>query len=711
MYIPARERGILEILFQHSEGVTIHFIAECVQVSSRTVHRDLKGIESILKEYELFLYKQPGVGLKLIGSEEKKQELETLVYNINIPNYEYTPQERQTIILYRLLEATEPIKLLALSTEIQVAIATVSSDLDKLEEWLHTYKITLIRKKGYGIEITGSETAKRNAITALFNEHMDQSLLLTSIDGENIARRKLDSVSERLLNLVRPKTLVIVDKVVKNIRSHLLNDIADSSYIGLVVHLALSIERIQSGKNIELDTLYLKHVLDTKEYQIATRIIGELKETFNMDIPKEEVIYITMHLRGAKLRHDSDLEIVNDNYALAYKVNKMIQSVETNIHQSFADRHDLFQGLMMHMAPALYRIKQNMKIHNPLMEHIKRDYPELFSIIGTSAQDIFASQLPEEEIAYLVMHFGSALERKEYHDKISALIVCSNGIGSSKMLASRIENEIPKIDIVCNVSLFDLPKLELESFDLIISTIPISNLERECIVVKPFLSNQDINKIMRAIRERGKQKKESKMLEKKQTTLLRTMKERTEQIRFEHRLRPNITKHIQYLNRSILTIMEGYSFTLIKEKSNIEQVLTQACSKLVKQGVIESAKEVSKALLKRHSMGGLGIPGSSFSLFHTRHPSVVKPSFSIYSLQEPIQIAAIDGTQISIKNILLLLAPKNTMQPSLDLLSYISTLLIENEESIALFSSQDDEKIYRFLNVKFDDYMLQKLQG
>lgn len=65
MIISARERIILQILLENiEEEMTIKGIAEHVNVSERTIHRDLKNVESILKDFHLQMNKKAGVGVK-----------------------------------------------------------------------------------------------------------------------------------------------------------------------------------------------------------------------------------------------------------------------------------------------------------------------------------------------------------------------------------------------------------------------------------------------------------------------------------------------------------------------------------------------------------------------------------------------------------------------------------------------------------------------
>ncbi|MFC6604645.1 BglG family transcription antiterminator [Ectobacillus funiculus] len=388
MYISARERQILEILLSTTDELTVKELADTIQVSVRTIHRDLKNLEDVLKEYDLSLLKKSGVGVQVSGSEQRVNDLKIFLFSLS--HIEYTPEERQTIILCALLEAKDAIKLVGLANDLNVTVATVSNDLNKLEERLQTVELSLIRKRGYGVEIQGSESAKRRAMSSMISEHIDESEFLALV-RENIQRKstqQTDSISERLLGLVEKKKLLIVEQVIKDISEELSYSMADSAYIGLVVHLALAIERILQGENITIDPVYLENLQSTPEYKIAENIIKQLETVFQVDIPTAEIGYITMHLHGAKLRHDKEYLIEDSSFQIAIKTKHLIQYVGEQLHQDLTSNRSLFEGLVVHLKPALYRIKQNMGISNPLLHKIKGDYPELFSVVKRHGNNI-----------------------------------------------------------------------------------------------------------------------------------------------------------------------------------------------------------------------------------------------------------------------------------------------------------------------------------
>lgn len=702
MYISARERLILEILLTKNEEVTVKDLAYEIEVSVRTIHRDIKGIEDILKNYDLSLAKKSGVGIQIAGEQVKIEELKLSIFNLSYN--EYTPGERQTMILCALLESTEPVKLIALANDLNVTIATISNDLTKLEDRLKGFDLSIIRKRGYGIEIVGNETGKRRAMSSVIADNLDEVEFL-SLVRENIQKKSIqqtDSISERLLGLVDKEKLLIVEKVIDEINEELPYLIADSAYIGLVVHLALAIERILQGENINIDQAYLERLQTAPEYKIAEKIIDKLTKVFKFPIPIAEVGYITMHLQGAKLRHDKEYLIEESSFQVAIKAKSLIQFLEEQLNYDLISDNSLFQGLVAHLKPAIYRIKQNMGITNPLLQKIKEDYADLFVIVKEGAEKIFSDlNVPDEEIGYLVMHFGSALLRNEGTGNLRALIICSSGIGTSKMLATRLWQELPEIKRLKNVSLFELNQINTADFDLIISTINLPNLSKEYIVVSPILTKEEIEKLRSYIREQTYMKGIYKKVPLRDIKIPDSKNKEQTIERMES---------IHLYSDTILTVLRGFQILHLVGPQTVDHVLEEACMALYKKEIILDVELVIKALLEREKLGGLGIPNTKLVLFHSRSEYVLRPSFTIFSLEKPIQVKTMDQTEMEADNILLLVSPEQFSSQGLEVLSYISSLIIENEHSISLFESKNASFISSYMAVKFEQFLDEKIK-
>src|SRR5699024_10670157 len=118
---------------------------------------------------------------------------------------------------------------------------------------------------------------------------------------------------------------------------------------------------------------------------------------------------------------------------------------------------------------------------------------KLCVIVRKSLEKEFPNiRFPDDEIAFIVPHFGSALLMQEEKKGIHAVIVCPTGIGTSKMLASRIQKEFAEISSVEIKSIRAIEKSNLNKFDLILSTVRLPFDDIHYILVSPLLNEKDI---------------------------------------------------------------------------------------------------------------------------------------------------------------------------------------------------------------------------
>ncbi|WP_088043730.1 BglG family transcription antiterminator [Bacillus sp. EAC] len=681
MYISARERKILELLLNKQEEITVKEIADELTVSPRTVHRDLKGVEEIIDEYGLLLNKKSGSGVQLIGDVSLKEKIQSFLFNLNY--YEYTSEERQTFILSTLLASKEPVKLVSLANDLNVTLATISNDLNKVDEEINPFNLKLLRKRGYGVEINGLESDKRKAMSKLINTNIEEYEFI-SIIKENIQKKSAESVNTRLLGLIDENKLLIIEKQINRIKKELPYAIADRAYIGLVVHLVLAIERIEQGEKINFDENLLVELKKSKEFNLAKKLAIVLEEIFNIEISDGEVGYITMHLMGAKLSNEHPEILEDSSLHVGVYAQNLIRFVSNELNRDLTKNVSLFKDLVAHLKPALYRIKQNMGISNPLLLKIEEDYQKLYFILTKAAQIVFNDlEVPKEEIGFLVIHFASAILSSDQVKEHKTLVVCSSGIGTSKILSTKLQKEIPGLKTV-NISLFDLPKIDLSEYGTIISTIPLKNINEEYLLVNPLLSESEIAKIRKSI-----------MTNKR--LIGKGINENQDQIKVNHENFIVDLKKVKNYSTVIYKLLEGFYIDNIEQSETIADALQEICNVLKLKSVIKDPENVVSALLKREELGGIGIPGTSLGLYHTRSESILKPSFSIGRLNNAFKRKAMDDTDIEVDTILLMLSPSNISDEALEILSGISSLIIRDEQSIELFQTGNEEELLNLL--------------
>ncbi|MFC4737966.1 BglG family transcription antiterminator [Bacillus daqingensis] len=682
MYVSARDRRILDELLAHPEGVTVAYLAEALDVSERTIHRDLTTFDSLLQPYELTLEKKSGTGLRLSGPD---QELQALTEDLSeARSIDFLPEQRQLLLSYKLLTATEPVKLHALASELHITEATVRSDLDKLTDWMEQHQLTLLRRRGFGIQAAGEEQAKRRAIRALLANHLNDTDLLRFIRRRTLAETggRTKAIADQLLGFVDEDRIQEVERAVEEVTRRLPVPIADSSYAALVVHLALALERIQLGERVQMKEELLERLKQTQEFPLAASLAARLEERLDLTIPNTEIGYITMHLRGAKLQRDTAFQ-ADPDLDISFLASRLIRHVSDRYGTAFSG-HALEKGLTAHLSPALYRMQQQMSIHNPLKDTIQTKYPQLFAAVADAARHVFAElDVPDDEVGFLVLHFGSALELddgREYH----AYVICSTGIGSSKMMAARLKRELPQITSMEQLSVYELDQKTLDPADLIISTIALDDAY-DYIQVNPFLTDDELAEIEHYMARKPGRTPDSVSKQPAAGTLESMQSQLNEALQ--------LMQHVELIQES----------TAVPFWQSMQNTLLYLQGK----GFVSDARAVKNALQEREQLSGVGLPNTQLALYHARSSDIREPVFLLVERLHPEPIRAMDGSTIHVRRILLMLAPLDMSDTQSSLLSSISGMIVKNERNLRLFAEGSEKEIKDVMSGEF----LQLIRG
>ena len=251
------------------------------------------------------------------------------------------------------------------------------------------------------------------------------------------------------------KTLQELEKIV-DVANHKANyPLTDSSRLGLTVHLALVIERIRKNDKIVMKEDILRELKKTEEYRLSEVIGKKIEKKYDIQMPESEFGYITMHLQGSRLKEIASerFDYEFSNFEIVRLANQIIQRIKEVNGKDLGDDEQFFSGLLAHLKPVLIRLKLNLEIRNPLLEEIKEKYTDYYELTLQCQKplEVFIGQsVPDEETGFLAMHIGSALERRKASRKrkMRVILTCTTGIGSSKMLATRIAQEFKDIEIV-----------------------------------------------------------------------------------------------------------------------------------------------------------------------------------------------------------------------------------------------------------------------
>ncbi|MGP4040940.1 BglG family transcription antiterminator [Gracilibacillus sp. D59] len=686
MFITSREKSIIDLVMKTSGKHTPHSLASYLNVSVRTIQRDLKAVENILKPFELQLNRTTNDGLMIDGKNEQIFKLMQQLSHVH-PTDE-TPEEKKLQLLIKLLHEGSFFKTQVLAKELGVSVTTLASYLDDLTDWLEKFSIELTRKRGVGIGIAGEEANMRKSLATYFLFHFHEELLESLY-----ILQKNNTLEGPVLSYFSPGHLLIIDDLVHHLFDRGQTRLADNDYLGLIVHIAITVHRVENNFLLEAEEEMVNDE-SAREFQQISQLCEELKAELSIPLTKRDIHYLAVILKGSKLQDSETVDY--DSIMLGQIIKNIIQNVSSQLHVDLSRDFSLFQGLLAHMEPSIFRLRHQMGLFNPLTGQIKKKYPVLFKAVRNSLEKEFPDiTFPDDEIAFIVLHFGSTLLMNEEKTTIHAVIVCPTGIGTSKMLASRIQKEFTEINSVEIKSMKDIEKSNLDEFDIVISTVRLPFDDVHYILVSPLLSDEDIQMI------------HSYLQSNIQEVTAKHEYDSGKEMRREPSNLQEILQEMKDVQTSIEAIIDNLR---VYRKSNTDyrQALKEMIEELEQRTLVTDASRVLQKLEAREKMGGLGIPETNMGLYHCRDSSIHELIFQICHLEQPCVIKGMDNKDIKLKNVLLMLSPEKPSLKEQEILSLISTSLIENNNAMMIYSSSSEAMIKGKLEDLFSEYLQNK---
>ncbi|MGG3572304.1 BglG family transcription antiterminator [Bacillus gobiensis] len=487
----SRMISILQELMSTSSTVTSEHLANINQVTSRTVRNDMKELDRLLSEHGAAIHSVRGTGyeLKIFDDRSFYKLLKEETHFFNRGIIPTLPEERTQYLIRRLLLADQYIKLEDLADELYVSKSTVQNDLREIKKTFQNYGVVLEKRPNYGLKAKGNELKLRYCMS----EHI-------------FNRREVKS------NLFDERISILPSDEISAIRHHILEHIkathitlSDIGLNNLIIHIAIACKRIRNENYVSIYPDDLKDIVKQKEYEVAVQIVKSIEDDLHLVFPEAETAYIAIHLLGTKLASytsEKELELQSFIGQDIYDLTSIIlETIENELKLDIKNDQELLTGLSLHLKPAINRYRYEMNLRNPMLDEIKANYPLAFEagiLAGMVLKEKLGIEMHENEIGYLALHIGGAIERKKISNKPKrCIIVCASGAGSARLLHYKLKSKFgSSLTILGTTPYYKLNQMSLDSLDFIVSTIPISEaLPLPVIEVNTILGGNDLDKV------------------------------------------------------------------------------------------------------------------------------------------------------------------------------------------------------------------------
>lgn len=687
MIISSRLSRILQICLQNDTFITADEFAHKLQISRRTIFRELSDVNDYLqKNFNLTLNSKANKGFKIEGEQEDKDRLEQ---TLQVTRIDYVnKEERRNLLIFEILREKEYQKLYYYANEFQVSESTISNDLDEIEPWFQQYGLHIVRTPGLGICLEGKESDYRRALMRIISKSIQENDGYDKINPQD-ALYLLEKIflndQEGIMKLLNQNILKCVLYVFDEHYHELsLDKYAQSSYIGLIIHLTIMIERIKQQESMEPNEEVVAMMKASNSFEKAMQMGGYLEKEFDIEIPEAEIAFIAMHIQGAKVNAidmDDELAIIDEDN-LSNTVDTMIAYFDEHYPYHLYLDEELRCGLFVHLKPAFIRLQHQMNIYNPLLQQIKQDYEDIFQHSKKVCQQCFSQDIPEDEVGYIAMHFGAAIERSKQNDDTKRIvkvgIVCSSGIGVSAMLLARIKKVVDN-NVKLKTYSVQEAKQNTEQCELFISTFDFP-CEKPILVVDPLFDKEDVKNIKEQIHKM------------RQKVVLYKENEETQNV-------------VQGLAEDIFQLLDQFELYDCQEELDEISVLEKIAKMFSGKDIILE-KEILTALIEREKHCSSIFSEFQFAIFHTTLKNINSCVFKVLKSSTNSFTKQLSN----IRFIIVMFMPKNSTTQQKQMMSSINQTLVENELVYDTFKEGNQEEIKMICENIMKDFLFETLK-
>ena len=483
-----RQFSVLQDLVSASHYMTRQALSEKYGVSTKTIYSDIAAINEKLSSFQIAIEKKPRLGVKLTLSPTKRRRILAFLEQ---GSAELVDEGSQILREYELVReltlGSKKVDILDWSVEHFISEASIRRDLDKIEPQLASYQINLVRGSGQ-VFLQGKEMDIRKFLRNYMIDHFDLSMNQFANDpglAVFFSSEQVQSVAE----------IVASCAVDYNFKT------AESYSIYLILDLLISAQRYLQ-QDVILENTFSIMAEDLSQYEVYV-IAGELLSKTT----------------GVSMALISDAEIRNISYTLLSvgyeaqlaerpEVKKAVSAFIEKVSQlsgvDFTRDAHLYNMLVNHVPPMIYRLKSGINIKNQTTEEIKSRYSVLYYIVWMASKTLseeYQVELLDAEVAFLTIYFEVAVEK--LIKPLTICVICPHGLATSELIMSSLKRIVAAFDHLIKVDLRDLERNKdlLNRADLVISSVRLEDVDFDYIHVNPIMTDAELELIQKSYSE------------------------------------------------------------------------------------------------------------------------------------------------------------------------------------------------------------------
>ncbi len=395
-----------------------------------------------------------------------------------------TPKDRRMYILSSLIFKKSVTTMNDLTSQLFISRRTLENDLVGVREFIGDNNGRLVNSCGI-LKLEMPKDYLYAFMIYIFHDYWGENIVQS--DDKNVVFPPI------LKNFFNEDIAKHIFKFIDKFLNVFSFRTSDYEYTSLIIYILIQYTLFSNSSDI----VRVKNLSsDNTAFELETEYLANsFQNEFQYSFTNEQKSFLNNFIILIKSENNRKLSFNQLDEISLIKKTIIGKDTKVNIYDN-----QFLDGLSKHISLAIKRIRFGMKVRNPYTDNFKRSYPIAFDDALELSERInktFGIKFNDDEITFIGMYFESLSERKSMVTKrITAMIVCNTGIGTSRFLEEKIKNELSDtINVKGIMVAHELSSLKIDS-DIIISTIPLMDIDMPYVLVSPFLTSKDKEKIM-----------------------------------------------------------------------------------------------------------------------------------------------------------------------------------------------------------------------
>jgi transcriptional antiterminator len=207
---------------------------------------------------------------------------------------------------------------------------------------------------------------------------------------------------QALIENIDPQVIHISEQIIDKVKERLGTPVQPKVYFALPSHIQFVIYRLKNEIEIINPFLFETRLSFPQEYEIATEAVEMISEHFQLQIPEDEIGFLTLHIHAC-----TENVSVGELVKIRGLLNQIVDYIEEKIGFKLKRTSTDYVRLVTHLRGALERMLDGQHIVNPFTSEIKIRHSDIYEMvvnIGEMISDELNVNVNEDEIGYMAIH-------------------------------------------------------------------------------------------------------------------------------------------------------------------------------------------------------------------------------------------------------------------------------------------------------------------